>query len=394
MFQKLPMPPPDALHAVMEKYAEDLRVSKMDLGVGVYRDQTGHSPVMRAIKEAEKNLILSEDSKSYGELKGRSDFIQAMKSLVFGTDDSMELASMQTVGGTGGIRLALEIARQANPETRVIIGNPTWPNHHSICKLLNLETKTYVYFDKATQDIKLDNLMGTIDASSSGDILILHGPCHNPSGSDLTREQLLEVVETSNARGITPLFDVAYYGLANPLQSDLDLLREVANRAERLMLVLSCSKAFGLYRERTGVLFMKVDSGTTPTVQRTLESIARAIYSMPPSHGAALVSNVLCDEKLRNLWELELSEMRNRILRSRVELAELGRLDAALSAVSSQKGIFSLLPIEAEDVTWLADACGIYLPQSGRINIAGFKAGAEKRFCEALSNRPSLRGHG
>ncbi len=385
MFNHLIMPPEDALHGVMARYAADKRDTKIDLGVGVYRDETGAAPIMKAVTIAEQQHIQTQDSKAYLALKGVEQFLQEMTRFVFDGQDTDHMAIIQSVGGTGGIRLAVELATMNRPGTRVFISDPTWPNHFSICHRLGVETVTYPYFDKASSSLLFDEMCSVISTANPGDVLILHGPCHNPTGQDLSKAQMQKLLEIIRERGIIPLIDAAYYGLGYELEEDLEKLRSFMAACPNAMLVMSCSKAFGLYRERTGILFVKTEnSKNVHLIQRTLETIGRGNYSMAPAFGAAIVGRILADTDLRLIWRHELDEMQARIKSVRQKLFAAGRGNPILKRVVSESGIFSLLPIDEQQVAHLASEHGIYTPQSGRINLAGFKSGDEELFCHAI----------
>lgn len=370
----------------MGRFNADPRPHKIDLGLGVYRDLQGHSPVMRCVKLAEQALVAEQQSKSYLELRGNQNFLAGMAQLVFAQSLPDRVAAIQCVGGTGGVRLALELTALSNPTATVHVGLPTWPNHLSICALVGLPVVTYPYFDVASQSVQFAQTLDALRQAKAGDLFVLHGPCHNPSGADLELAELRQLLALAVERGVVPLIDAAYYGLGNPLARDLANLAELLTLCPEAYLVLSCSKAFGLYRERTGVLFTACQSpDDLRLVQGHLETLARGSYSMPPDHGAAVVGHILGDAQLGKLWRDELEEMRQRIKTTRSELALRGSQLDQLSAVDQQRGIFSLLPISPQVVESLAVAHGIYLPSSGRINVAGFKAGDVKPFVAALA---------
>ncbi|MEM7569052.1 MAG: aromatic amino acid transaminase [Pseudomonadota bacterium] len=390
MFSALPAPKEDALHAVMDRFRQDTRPTKIDLGVGVYRDETGHSPVMAAIKSAEQHLCDSEDSKAYLGLRGHEGFMAGMERLLFPSGLPSDVGSVQSVGGTGGVRLGLEIAAKANKDAKVFIGTPTWPNHLSIAAILGMEIVTYPHFSVDRQAPCFDQMMATLRTVRPGDIVILHGPCHNPTGADLDAPSWDAVLALLEETGAIPLFDAAYYGLGSAVEEDLQDLQNALTRLPEAILVLSCSKAFSLYRERTGVVFFKAE--TPAAVQKiigTAENIGRATYSMTPSHGAASVAHVLGMADLQTSWKMELAEMRKRIEGVRQALAAHASDVPALSSIAQQKGIFSVLPIGADMVAAMARDHAIYMPSSGRINIAGFKSGDVEPFVHALSSQLS-----
>lgn len=385
MFAALNTPPEDSLHAVMGRYNADPRPNKIDLGVGVYRDAHGRSPIMECVAEGQRILERTETSKSYLALRGDERFLEQMAHLTFNGSRPQRMAAIQTVGGTGGVRMAIELAKNANPDLTVYVGVPTWPNHLGICHQLQVSCETYNYFNTATQKINQAATFSALANAKAGDVFVLHGPCHNPTGADLSIEVVIELVEAAAAKGVIPLVDAAYYGLGNPIDEDLRRLANLLHEVPRAALVLSCSKTFGLYRERTGVLFLACSNLREATVvQATLEYIARGNYSMPPSHGAAVVGEVLGNDTLNAAWQQELTAMRQRIKDVRHALSTSGTEVPALSNVGMQKGIFSLLPLTPEHVALLADNAAIYMPQSGRINLAGLKQGDIDIFVDAL----------
>jgi len=384
-YSTLAIPEADALYGVMARYHADTRSNKMDLSVGVYRDAMGYSPIMKATKKAERVLVNVEISKSYLGLAGVERFVTAIRGLLFGEAEFDRYAAIQSVGGSGGVRLAIEIASLANNDLTVHIGTPTWPNHFSICQSLGIKTKSFSYFDKRSQILCVDEIFSAIESAEAGDVVILQGPCHNPTGADLSNDEFLALIRIAELRGVIPLIDAAYYGLGNDINEDLTMMRLALETCPQAFLVMSCSKTFGLYRERTGVLFAATPDVTQKAlVQATLEKLARSNYSMPPAHGANVVAAILSNTQLRKLWSEELSEMKARVARVRQTLSELGAGVAELSSISNQKGIFSLLPIESETVARLADEHAIFLPDSGRINIAGVKQGDAERLVHAI----------
>jgi len=384
-YSTLAIPEPDALHGVMAKYHADTRPDKMDLGIGVYRDALGYAPVMRSIKKAERILVNVEMSKSYLGLAGVERFVSAMTKLLFRESPFDRYAAIQSVGGSGGIRLALDIAALANPDMTVHIGNPTWPNHLAICDSLGVSTQTFGYFDKVSQALRVDEIFSSVEQAKPGDVVILHGPCHNPTGADLTNDEFLALIRMAQQQGVIPLIDAAFYGVGNDLDEDLVLMKLALEMCPQAFLVMSCSKTFGLYRERTGVLFAATPNETQRAlVQGTLEKLARSNYSMPPAHGANSVATVLSNDRLRGLWSGELETMRSRLLEVRRDLAQVGADLREFSTIIKHKGLFSLLPINADVVDTLADKHAIFMPRSGRINIAGIKPGHSERIVDAI----------
>jgi len=390
MFSRITEPPADALHGVMAKFRADPRPDKIDLGVGVYRDETGVSPVMRAVKRAEAELLREEPSKAYQALHGDEHFIAAMTELVFGADHPAvkvgRIAAIQGTGGTGSLRIALDLARAANPEVRVHVGLPTWPNHLSLVQAAGLELGPHRYFDSATQTVDEDAIHGAAASAAAGDLFVFHGPCHNPTGADLSPEARARLLDTLSRRGAVPLIDVAYYGLGDGLEADLQIVRDLAASAERAFIAVACSKSFGLYRERTGVLFVLcADAAERSRIHGEIARISRTLVSMPPAHGAGTVARILLDAGFRKLWSDELVEMRERMLGLRAELAALSDKAPLLRGIERQRGIFRMLPLTPEQTEALGRDHAIHMAPSGRINIAGLKRGDAVRLADALS---------
>ena len=390
MFDRFPEPAADPLHAVMARFRADPRSHKIDLGVGVYRDETGAVPIMRAVREAELWLAAHGDTKGYQALAGDRAFIDAMTSLILGDSHPAvqdgRLAAIQGTGGTGSLRMAMDLAKLADPGARLHLGLPSWPNHQALAVAAGLQLVTHRYVDVASQAIDPDAIHGAAVAARAGDLFVLHGPCHNPTGADLSREQRLELLGTLTERGAVPLIDVAYYGLGDGLQKDLDIVREAAAAVPRAFIAAACSKSFGLYRERTGILFaVTASSGERARVQGQMEKTSRTLVSMPPAHGAATVARILTDDALRASWQEELAGMRSRMLGLRAELAALSNRAPLLAGIDRQRGIFRMLPLTPDQTEALGRDHAIHMPQSGRINIAGLKSGDAPRLAEALA---------
>ena len=390
MFDRLPDPPGDLLHGVMARFRADPRPAKIDLGVGVYRDASGASPVMRAVREAERLRIERQDSKAYQALAGDSVFIEAMTDLVFGASHPAvrdgRVAAIGGTGGTGSLRIALELAKLAEPATRLHLGLPTWPNHIGLADAAAVERVEHRYFDGEAGRIDLASVEAATRAAGEGDLFLLHGPCHNPTGADLTQAQRASIHAILAQSGAISLIDAAYYGLGDGLAEDLDLLRAAAAASPRALISVACSKSFGLYRERTGILFAICASrAERERVQGQMERISRTLVSMPPAHGAATVALVLTEPALRAAWEEELREMRSRMLGLRAELAALADVAPVLSGVDRERGIFKLLPLSGEQIDALARDHAIHMAPSGRANLAGLKDGDAARFAAALT---------
>lgn len=380
MLETLTTQPPDELLSLIKQFRDDPRKDKLDLGVGVYRDEHGITPVMRAIKAAEKQLANEQQTKSYLGPEGDLRYVELVQSIVFGGDNPKErIAGLQTPGGSGALRVAGELVVRAQPDARIWISKPTWPNHRPILAGAGARVDEYPYFDIRNQTLQFDQMMSALQAANRGDVVLIHGACHNPSGSDLDHAQWDALIELLSKRGVVPLIDLAYQGLGKGLEEDAYGVRQSTQRLEEVMVAQSCDKNFALYRERTGALF--VVSKDRNLVASNLAASARANWSMPPDHGAAAVKIVLETPGLEKAWRDELTQMRERILAVRSALAAA---DPALKAIGTQQGLFSNLPLTPEMAVKLRTDHGIYLSSSGRINVAGLKTSDAAHFAEAL----------
>lgn len=368
--------PADKILALMQEYKADPRDTKIDLGVGVYKDATGNTPIMRAIKAAEQKVWEEQTSKSYVGLAGDPAYSDAMINLVLGGSVERDrVAAVATPGGTGAVRQAFELLQMANPEGRVFVSNPTWPNHVTILKHLGVETIAYRYFDEATCGVDFDGMIEDLKTAKKGDLVLLHGCCHNPTGANLNLTQWQEVVNVLLATGATPMIDIAYQGFGDGLEEDAAAVRLIASSVPEMLIAASCSKNFGIYRERTGILMaLNETSATTKLTQGALSHLNRQNYSFPPDHGARLVTTILNDDALRADWQSELEEIRLSMLGLREQLAgELQRLSGSdrFGFVAQHRGMFSRLGIAPELVEKLKSDHGIYMVGDSRINIAG-----------------------
>jgi aromatic-amino-acid transaminase len=382
---------PDPVLALMERFRTDPRVRKMDLGVGMYRDARGETPVFAAVKLAEKRLLEEQPSKSYLGSGGDQDFVARLGALVFdspGNPRSTRMAGLQTVGGTGALRLASDLLASSVPGRRIWLPAPTWPNHAQIFAASGLQVMTLELFDPATGSYGFEGLLSALRAAEPGDAVLLHGCCHNPTGVDPSPGFWVAVAEQITARGLVPLVDLAYQGMGRGWDEDGSGLRCLAERAPQLLVAYSCDKNFGLYRERVGALFVAGRvARETALLGNHLQALARANYSMPPDHGASVVRIILEDETLLGLWAAELERMRMRIHQLRAALAAHGRLGAVdLGLLKHGQGMFALLPISPQEVDLLNADFGIYMARSGRINIAGLAEDEIERFVMALRN--------
>ncbi|WP_288943669.1 amino acid aminotransferase [uncultured Roseovarius sp.] len=376
MFEHLKEQPKDKILALMQTYRDDPRDTKIDLGVGVYKNPQGVTPIMRAVKEAERRWWDDETTKAYTGLAGDPAFADAMIALVLG--DAVprdQVAAVATPGGTGAVRQAFELVKMANPQARVFVSNPTWPNHLSILKHLGMETVAYRYFDETSGGVDFEGMIEDLGQVRAGDLVLLHGCCHNPTGANLNMVQFRAVIDLMNDKGATPMIDIAYQGFGDGLEADAAATRAVAAGCPETLIAASCSKNFGIYRERTGLLMaVAQDKGMHAVTQGNLAYLNRQNYSFPPDHGARLVSIVLGNDDLRADWQAELEEVRTGMLALREQLAgELQRLSGSdrFGFVGQHRGMFSRLGIAPELVDRLRDEHAIYMVGDSRINIAG-----------------------
>ncbi|WP_116597824.1 amino acid aminotransferase [Primorskyibacter marinus] len=376
MFENLKAQPADKILALMQAYKEDPRETKIDLGVGVYKNPEGVTPVMRAVKAAEKRLWEEETTKSYVALAGDPAFSDALIALVLGDAVEREnVAAAATPGGTGAVRHAFEMARMANPDVRVFVSDPTWPNHLSILKFMGLPTISYRYFDNDTGAVDFDGMMEDLAQIKKGDLVLLHGCCHNPSGANLNLTQWQAVVDLLLKTGATPMIDIAYQGFGDGLEEDAAGTRLVASSVPECLIAASCSKNFGVYRERAGLLMaVSQDASARKLNQDSLAYLNRQNFSFPPDHGARLVTMVLTDEALRADWASEVEDIRKGLLDLREQLAgELQRLSGSdrFGFIAQHRGMFSRLGCTPDQVDTLRRDHGIYLVGDSRLNIAG-----------------------
>ncbi|MGB3280170.1 MAG: amino acid aminotransferase [Pseudorhodobacter sp.] len=379
MLNALHAQPQDKILQLIQMYKDDPRDTKIDLGVGVYKDATGLTPVMRAVKAAEKQLWEVEKTKTYTGLAGEPAYAEAMQSLLLdGTVPADRLSAVATPGGTGAIRQALELIQLASPDATVWLSNPTWPNHPSIIKYLGMKMAEYRYFDSDSRGVDFDGMLADIAQAKSGDVVLLHACCHNPTGANLTLPQWSAVADSLEKTGAIPFIDIAYQGFGDGLEEDAAGMRLLASRMPELLIAASCSKNFGIYRERTGILIaVSPKADMRAVVQGNLAFLNRQNFSFPPDHGARLVTMILNDPSLRADWQAELEEVRTNMLSLRESLAaELRRLSGSdrFGFLAQHRGMFSRLGASPEQVETLRRDHGIYMVGDSRMNIAGLNA--------------------
>lgn len=384
MFERLPETQPDALLALIGLFRDDPRPGKIDVGVGVYRDAAGGTPILRCVKAAERILLESQETKAYLGSDGDTRFVELIREIAFGPELAADprIVGLQTPGGCGALRLGAELIRAAQG-TRIFVGQPTWPNHVPLLSCAGLETIDYLYYDKDSRTVRFDRLMEALKDSLPGDIVLLHGCCHNPTGADLSLEQWDELSRFVADRGLIPFIDLAYQGLGNGLEEDAAGMRLMVSRADQALVAHSCDKNFGLYRDRVGSLFVKAgDADTARIVYGNLMSLARTNWSMPPDHGAAVVRIALDTPDLAADWRVELGEMLARIRQLRARLAAA---DPRLAYIDQQNGMFSMLPLTPEQVLELREEEGFYMASSGRFNVAGLSDENVDRFAAKVA---------
>ena len=373
----------DSLLALIAMANADTRPHKIDVGVGVYRDGAGRTPILRCIKAAEQKLWDTQETKAY--LGGAADkrYTELLRPIVLGRHaDDEAIMGLQTPGGCGALSLGFKLIAAARPGARVLVGTPTWPNHVPVVEAAGLEVARYGFYDRDERRIRFDEMMQRIDGAKAGDVVLLHGCCHNPTGADLDDQQWRDVVRTVAHRGLLPFVDLAYQGLGRGLDEDARGLHALLEACDEVIVAHSCDKNFGLYRDRVGSLWIKTArAGATQTAMDHVLQLAREMWSMPPDHGAAAVRIVLEDAALTADWRAELSEMRARIERVRRRIAAA---DPRLAYIGAQFGMFSMLPIDPEQVRKLRCEEAIYMADSGRFNVLGMADDAIDRFIAAI----------
>lgn len=378
MLELLPPPPADPLWELTAEYAADQRPERLDLVLGVYRDAAGRTPVMAAVREAEIRLAERSESKEYRGLSGNTAFNRAMLRTVLGADGPRDrAAAVQTVAGSGALRLLADLICRTRPGATVWISDPAYVNHRPILEAAGLTVRPFRWRD-AEGGFDTEGVLRDLAAARRHDVVLLQGCCHNPTGVDPAREDWAALAELAARDGWVPFVDLAYHGLGGGLEADLAATRMLAGRVPEMLVAVSCSKNFGLYSDRTGcAIVLGASARAVAHAETALQNAARTLYSMPPEHGAAVVTTVLEDDGLRALWRAELEEMRARVAAHRTDLtAQLGALGrpAQAAALARQKGMFSMLPLTPDQMLRLRREHAVYGTAAGRINIAGLPA--------------------
>ncbi|ATC93978.1 amino acid aminotransferase [Pseudoalteromonas tunicata] len=393
MFSILKPLPTDPILGLMAAYRQDTNPNKIDLGVGVFKDESGHTPVLKSVKKAEAFRLENETSKSYIGLAGDLGFCNKMEIQLLGEHKALlanRVRTAQTPGGTGALRVAAEFIVRCNPNATVWVTTPTWANHISLFEAAGLTVKEYPYYDYENKGLLFDEMITALKQVPKGDVVLLHACCHNPSGMDLNIEQWKIVAELAVEVGFTPLVDIAYQGFGTGLDDDAAGLRLLAEYVDELIICSSCSKNFGLYRERIGACsIVSSDAKVADVANSVLLSVVRSIYSMPPAHGAAIVDTILGSTELTALWHQELAEMRDRINGLRtliVDSLNAQGIDQDFSFIKHQFGMFSFLGINKEQIDRLQKEYGIYMVGSSRVNVAGVSHANIDYFSKAVAS--------
>lgn len=392
MFADTDLLPPDAILGLTKAFQDDPRDNKIDLGVGVYRSREGGTPIMQAVAAAQDLVVKKETTKAYTPPEGAPGFAAAIMNQLLGADHpavvSGRAACVQTPGGCGALRLAGELL--ARTEARAItIGSPTWPNHKPLLNMAGMEIDMVPYYDQQSCSIDFEGFTGALKALGPSDVVLLHGCCHNPTGADLSNDQVDAIIDIALDRGFLPLIDIAYHGFAKSLDDDAYIARAMAERLPEVLITYSCSKNFGLYRERIGaIITIGKDAKKAQALRSHVFNIARGMYSMPPAHGGAIVSEILHSAELTTMWQTELAAMAEHVRDNRWLLVEAGRecgLGNRLTYIENQHGMFSLLPITVAEVNDLKEDYGIYMVGAGRINLCGIHSSNVNYLVESLS---------
>jgi aromatic-amino-acid transaminase len=388
MFEKLEMAPADPILGLTEAFNNDPNPAKINLGVGVYKDETGVTPVMNSVHRAERMLLETETTKSYLPIPGAPAYGKVVREFLFGDEGAYPAATAHTPGGTGALRVAAQFLKQINPEATVWVSDPTWPNHNGIFGDAGFTVGKYTYYNAQTRTLDFDGMLASMKSMTAGDIVLLHACCHNPSGIDPTTAQWEQIAQVVNDKKLLPLLDFAYQGLGRGLDEDAEGLQIVAAAVEEMVICSSFSKNFGLYKERVGAITLK--AGSAEAIDATfshLKTTIRRLYSNPPAHGGAIVTTIMNDAALRSEWEDEVARIRRRIAEMRqlfVATLKAKGVEQDFSFLTRQYGMFSFSGLNPEQVNTLREKNSIYIVGSGRINVAGMTKDNMGRLCGAV----------
>jgi aspartate/tyrosine/aromatic aminotransferase len=394
MFEHLDLAKPDAILGLSEAFRKDPNPAKINLTVGVYKDAEGATPVLVSVKQAEARILKTEQSKGYLPMTGSADFAEAVQGMLFGENHellgSKRMVTAQTPGGTGALRVAGDFLHTMYPDTKLWLSQPTWPNHPGVFKAAGMPIETYPYFDATTNSLALDAMLERFDTIPAGDVVLLHGCCHNPTGVDLSHEQWERIAEVVRRRQLLPLIDFAYQGFGEGIEEDASGLRAVCRACDEVLICSSYSKNFSLYNERTGALTLIAQSDKQAEAALShIKLRIRTNYSNPPAHGGAIVSTVLGDDGLRTAWHQEVAAMRDRIRSMRelfVRTLVAQGVERDFSFMGEQRGMFSFSGLTPSQVDVLREKYAIYVVGSGRVNVAGMTPANMDRLCEAIAS--------
>ena len=390
MFETLQAAPPDAILGLITEHKNDPRPEKIDLGVGVFRTAEGETPVLDVVKQAEQRIIDTQDSKAYIGTAGDPQFNASMQALTFGDGiDANRVATIQAPGGSGSLRVAASLILRARPNATVWVSDPTWGNHIPLLGGAGLTLEPYPYYDTEAHVLRLDAMLESLAELPRGDLVLLHACCHNPSGMDPTEDEWRAIADVIVDRELVPFIDMAYQGFAHSLKDDAFIVRHLAERVPEMLVANSCSKNFGLYRDRVGSLsFLAADKAARDIVYSQVNSIVRTIYSVPPDHGAVVVATSLNDKELKAAWRVELAEMRGRLREMRVLLNDALKEKVPahdFSHLVRARGMFCFLGISEDQVKRLKKDYGVYMVGSSRINTAGITAHNVEYLADAIA---------
>lgn len=393
IFNQVELAPADPILGLTDAFKADPRAEKVNLGVGIYKDESGQTPILKSVKLAERKLLDTETSKSYLGIDGVQAYNSAVQTLLFGAEHTVieagRAVTAQAPGGTGSLRVAAEFVVRNTDSRTIWVSNPTWANHNNIFESAKLSVKQYRYYDAATHGMDFDAMLADLDGAVAGDLVLLHGCCHNPTGIDLNLAQWEVIAQLCLEKELVPLFDFAYQGFGAGVEEDAQGLRVVANVVPELIVANSFSKNFGLYNERIGAVTVVAKCRETAEIAFSqVKSTIRGNYSNPPAHGALIVATILADGTLRTLWESELQQMRERIAQMRVLFVEMLKAEGVeqdFSFISTQNGMFSFSGLNKAQVGRLRDEFGIYIVGSGRISVAGMTKNNMPIICKAIA---------
>ncbi|MDE1340220.1 aspartate/tyrosine/aromatic aminotransferase [Vibrio aestuarianus] len=393
MFEKVVAAPADPILGLTEEFKKDPRAEKINLGVGIYKNEAGETPILATVKKAEAALLESEKTKSYLTIEGTAEYGLAVQKLLFGAESDIVTQKLaktaQAPGGTGALRVAGEFIKRQLGDVKIWISNPTWANHHGVFNAAGLETAQYSYYNAEAKDKDFAAMLADLAQAQTGDIVLLHGCCHNPTGIDPTAEEWEALAKLVAEKGLLPLFDFAYQGFAKGVEEDAQGLRTFAKYNKEILVASSFSKNFGLYNERVGAFtIVAASTETVSTAFSQVKAIIRSIYSNPPAHGAAVVTHILNNAELRTEWEQEVAEMRVRIQEMRelfVATLKAEGVEADFSFIERQNGMFSFSGLSKDQVTRLKDEFAIYIVGSGRISVAGMTKANMGPLCKGIA---------